>query len=217
VIKMDFADMRRAMVESQLRTNSVTDVRVTAAMDRVAREDFVPAELRAVAYVDRPLPLSTGRTLNPPLATARLLNEAVIGKDDKVLLVGAATGYAAAVLGQLAGVVIALEVDQTLVGLAQQNLVAMNNVEVVSGALELGWSAGAPYDIIIVDGAIAQVPVALSSQLAENGRLVTGIVDSGVTRLAYGRRVHDGFGLIPITDAEAVVLPGFDVPKTFSF
>ena len=108
---LDFQAMRRAMVVSQLRTNAVNDPRVTAAIEAVAREDFVPAERRAVAYVDRAVPLSGARALNPTLVTARLIVEAGIGADDKVLIVGAASGYAAAVVAGLAASVVALESD----------------------------------------------------------------------------------------------------------
>jgi protein-L-isoaspartate(D-aspartate) O-methyltransferase len=217
VPNVDFSVMRHSMVESQLRTNSVTDSRVVAAMDRVAREDFVPAELRTLAYVDRPLALSAGRALNPPLATARLLCEAALRKDDRVLLVGAATGYTAAVLSGLVSTVVALEEDGALVAHAKAALSGFANVDVVTGSLSQGWAESAPYDVIMIDGAIEHVPAQLSGQIADDGRFVTGLIDAGVTRLALGRRAGDGFGLFPVADLEAAVLPGFAVPKTFKF
>jgi protein-L-isoaspartate(D-aspartate) O-methyltransferase len=217
VPNVDFSVMRHSMVASQLRTNSVTDVRVVAAMDLVAREDFVPAALRALAYVDRPLSLSGARALNPPLATARLLCEATVRKDDRVLLVGAATGYAAAVLSDLVASVVALEEDDALIAHAKGALSGYANVELVEGPLAQGWPAGAPFDVIIFDGAIEHLPAQLSGQLAGDGRLVAVMIDSGVTRLALGRRAGDGFGLFPIADVEAAVLPGFAMPKTFKF
>jgi protein-L-isoaspartate(D-aspartate) O-methyltransferase len=217
VPNVDFSVMRHSMVESQLRTNSVTDARVVAAMDRVAREDFVPSALRALAYVDRPLALSGGRTLNPPLATARLLCEATLRKEDRVLLVGAATGYTAAILSELVANVVVLEEDEALATDATANLSGMANVELVAGPLSQGWAALAPYDVILIDGAIEHLPAQLSEQLSGDGRLVTAILDSGVTRLALGRRAGDGFGLFPVADVEAAVLPGFSVPKSFKF
>ena len=176
-----------------------------------------PKRIARVAYIDRPLSVAEGRALNPPLATARMLNEAAIEMTDKVLLVGAATGYTAAVLAELAGQVVALEQDAALSANAARNLADVSNVTLVSGPLAAGWAADAPYDLIVIDGAVEQIPASLSAQLGADGRLVAGMIDAGVTRLVYGRRAGDGFGLFPIIDAEAAVLPGFEATKSFSF
>ncbi len=213
----DFQAMRRAMVESQLRTNAVNDPRVTAAFEAVAREAYVPAERRTTAYIDRAVPLSAGRAMNPPLATARLIVEAGIDAADKVLIVGAASGYAAAVVAQLAASVVALESDAELVGNAKGLLKGLSNVTVASGDLTKGWTKGAPYDVILVDGAVEELPDAFTRQLAEGGRLAAAIVENGVTRLVIGYKAGDGIGLDRIMDAEAVVLPGFAKPKAFAF
>ncbi len=214
---LDFPAMRRAMVDSQLRTNAVSDPRVTAAIESVAREEFVPADRRATAYVDRAIPLSATRSMNPPLVTARLIVEAGIAPTDKVLVVGAASGYAAAVVAGLANAVIALESDAALAGAAKTQLKGLPNVTVISGDLAKGHAKGAPYDVILVDGAIEQVPDALIRQLAENGRLAAAVIDGGVSRLSIGYKAGAGFGLDPIMDADAVALPGFAKPKAFSF
>lgn len=213
----DFQAMRRAMVDSQLRTNAVNDPRVTAAIEAVAREEFVPAERRATAYIDRAVPLSGGRAMNPPLATARLIVEAGIAPSDKVLIVGAASGYSAAVVAGLAGTVVALESDVDLVATAKAQLKGLANVTVVAGDLHKGSAKGAPYDVILVDGAIEEVPDALAKQLAEGGRLAAGIVENGVCRLVVGYKSGDVIGYDRIMDAEAVVLPGFAKPKGFAF
>ncbi len=214
---LDFPAMRRAMVDSQLRTNAVSDPRVTAAIESVAREDFVPTDRRAIAYIDRAIPLSATRAMNPTLVTARLIVEADIAPTDKVLVVGAASGYAAAVLAGLAHSVVALESDAALAAEAKTQLKGLPNVTVVTGDLEKGHAKGAPYDVILVDGAIEQVPDALIRQLADKGRLAAAVMDGGVSRLSIGYKAGAGFGLDPIMDADAVALPGFEKPKAFSF
>ncbi len=212
----DFAAMRHAMVVSQLRTSAVSDPRVVEAMGDVPREAFAPAAQAAVAYRDAPLPLGGGRALNPPLITGRLLTAAEIVPGDRLLVVGAATGYAAAVAARLAASVVALEADAALTATAR-DAIADAKVELVEGPLNDGWAAGAPYDVILIDGAVESVPDAIVDQLAHGGRLVTGIVDRGVTRLALGRRTDGGFGLVDFADLDCVVLPGFASPKTFQF
>lgn len=209
--------MRQAMVSNQLRTNAVSDSRVVAAMGRVPREAYLPLTVAGLAYRDTALPLGAGRAANVPIATGRLLNEAKVAPTDVVLLVGAAGGYTAAVLAELAAKVVALEADAALLAIATRALAGHDRVTVVSGALEQGHAAGAPYDLIVIDGAIPQVPQALIDQLAVGGRLVTGIVDRGITRLCAGRRSPGGFGLIDFADVDCVTLPGFATPKQFVF
>jgi protein-L-isoaspartate(D-aspartate) O-methyltransferase len=210
VTEQNFSSMRTAMVESQLRTSDVDDQSVIAAMAHVAREDFVPAERRAMTYVDRPIPLGNGRALNPPLVVGRLLKEAQVKAGEKVLLIGAATGYSAALLAHMGAQVTAVEEE----GGAE---IAVAGVTVVRGALNAGAAAGAPYDVLFVDGAVAEVPAALVQQLADGARVVTGVVERGVTRLCSGRVVAGTVGLSSLTDIEMVVLPGFAAPETFVF
>lgn len=214
--RSDFDAMRHAMVVSQLRTSAVSDPRVVTAMGDVPREGFVPTVQADVAYRDAPLPLAGGRAINAPLITGRLLTAAEIQPTDRVLLVGAAMGYAAAVLARLAGSVVALEEDGTLVA-AARDAIADTKVTFVQGPLNAGSPDGAPYDVIVIDGAVERVPQAIVEQLAPGGRLTTGLVDRGVTRLALGRRTEGGFGLIDFADLDCVVLPGFARPKTFQF
>lgn len=212
----DFEHMRRAMVASQLRTTGVADARVLAAVGDVPREHFVPEGRIAAAYSDALVPLGGGRELNPPLATARLLSEAGPRGHERALVVGAATGYSAALLDRLAASVVAVEEDAGLAASARQAL-AGTNVALVEGPLADGHASGAPYDLILIDGAVESVPEAIVGQLAEGGRLATAILDRGVTRLAIGRRGGGGFGLTTFTDAAAAILPGFARPRTFSF
>lgn len=214
--EQNFEAMRRAMVESQLRTTGVNDPRVVAAMADVPRERFVPAERRALAYMDRPVALGGGRELNLPEATGGLLTGAGVRKSDRVLLIGAATGYTAALLAILAGHVVALEENAELLAFAREAL-AGSGVELVEGPLNAGWPAGAPYDLIVVDGLIEQAPEALIAQLKDSGRLACAILERGASRLAIGRKGGGGFGLDLFQDCEASPLPGFARPKSFVF
>lgn len=211
---LDFEALRRTMVSNQIRTVAVDDARVVSALAEVPREDFVPADRRALAYADLAVPLGNGRKLNTPMATARLINAVAINAGDTVLIIGAATGYAAAVALQLGGRVTALESDPALVARLSANV---PGIEVVTGNLADGVPARAPYDVILIDGAVEDVPQALIDQLAPAGRVATGIVEAGVTRLALGRRGGTGFALVAFADADVVPLPGFARPRAFVF
>jgi protein-L-isoaspartate(D-aspartate) O-methyltransferase len=212
-----FEAMRHAMVASQLRTNAVSDPRVVAAMARVPREAFLPAAVRAIAYRDTAVPLGRGRFQNVPIATGRLLTEANLQPTDRVLLIGAAGGYTAAVLAELVAHVVAVESDPALAAQAREALVGYANVAIVEGPLETGDEAGAPYDVLMIDGAVEHVPDALIAQLVAGGRVVAGIADRGITRLCSGRKSGGGFGLLDFADIDCVSLPGFARPKTFTF
>lgn len=212
-----FEAMRHAMVASQLRTNAVNDVRIVEAMAVLPREDFLPEAHRAIAYRDTLLPLAGGRRHNSPLATGRLLTAAELRPTDKVLLIGAAGGYTAALLAGLVNAVVAVEVEPSLAALARTALAAYANVEPVEGPLAAGHAAEAPYDLLVVDGAVEEIPAALLDQLAPGARVVTGLLDRGVTRLATGRRTEGGFGLTDFADIECAVLPGFERLRTFQF
>lgn len=206
---------RAAMVASQLRTSGVNDARVVAAMAQVERERFLPESQRPLAYRDRSLPLGNGRAQNPPLATGLLLTEARLQPQDRMLIVGAAGGYAAAVAAKLAGKVVAVESDPALAAAARAAL--EGQAELVEGPLAEGHTAGAPYDVLIIDGAVEELPAALAAQVAPGGRIVAGLVDRGVTRLASGVRSESGYSLKPFADIECAVLPGFETPRGFKF
>ncbi len=212
-----FAEMRHAMVASQLRTNAVSDQRVVATMARVPREDFLPADVRSIAYRDSAIALGGGRYANLPMATGRLLTEAYLTATDRVLLIGAATGYTAAVLAEIVDSVVAVESDPALIAVARDALAGIGNVELVEGPMQDGSAAGAPYDVLIVDGAIESIPDALVAQVRPGGRVVAGIAERGLTRLASGRKTDGGFALAAFVDVECVTLPGFDAPKPFKF
>lgn len=212
VTEQTYSSMRSAMVDSQLRTSDVTDPAVIAAMASVPRESFLPDERKAMAYIDRAVQLSGGRALNPPLATGRLLTEAAVKAGNKVLLIGAATGYAAVLLQKMGAIVTAVEEDALLAAKA-----AAAGVQITSAQLAAGAPGEGPYDVIVIDGAVEELPAALVGQLAEGGRLVTGLVERSVTRLCSGRKSGSAFGLASLADMEMVVLPGFAKPEGFVF
>jgi protein-L-isoaspartate(D-aspartate) O-methyltransferase len=211
-----FEPMRRAMVASQLRTTGVNDPRVVAAMGEVARERFVPEERRALAYADALVPLGHGRALNPPMVLGRMLTEARLTGSERALVIGAGTGYAAALLARLAGSVVAVEEDADLAAAAKRALEG-SGVVLVKGPLAKGWPKSAPYDFILFDGAVEQVPRAIVEQAADGAQISLGIVDQGVTRLAIGRVVAGAFGMTVYADAAAAILPGFEKSRGFSF
>lgn len=208
---IDYAAMRTAMVVSQLRPNGVTDVRLLGAMGSVPREAFLPEERRTVAYADRPVPLAGGRGLNPPMTTARLFNALELEPDARLLIVGAASGYSTAIANSLCASVTSVEDDVALIALAPAN------VSIVQGALAKGAPEKAPFDAILIDGAVESIPDALVDQLVGDGRIACAILKDGVTRLAIGRRGGSSFATSEFADAEAVVLPGFSAVREFVF
>jgi protein-L-isoaspartate(D-aspartate) O-methyltransferase len=212
----NYEQMRRAMVVGSLRTTGVSDPRVLAAMGAVPRERFVPPERIAVAYADNPVPLGRGRELNSPLALGRMLTDLAPQANERALVIGAGTGYAAAVLSQLVAYVVAVEEDDQLAAIAHTRL-AETEVKLVHGPLTEGFAPGAPYDVILIDGALEFVPDSLIGQLGELGRLATGILEDGVCRIAIGRRAGEGFGLASVSDRAMAILPGFTKPRTFTF
>lgn len=214
--EISFADMRAAMVDSQLRTNDVIDPAIVAAFGRVPREQFVPAALAPVAYIDRPIAVGSGRRINPPLATARLLVAAAIAPGHQVLLVGAATGYTAALLCELGAKVVAVECDPELAATARTAL-SDRQVTIVENALAEGAAGAAPFDRIMVDGAIANMPPALIDQLVDGGIAVAAFSDGPVTRLMRGVKVAGAVVMRPFADMDAAPLPGFAAEQGFQF
>ena len=185
---------RRAMIDSQLRTSGVNEPYVLAAMARVAREDFLPAQHRDAAYIDRALPLGNGRSVPAPLVHGKMVQLAAPALDDKALIVGNGCAYLAEVLRPLVGslqVVDAAEIDTGL--------------------------TGAPYSLIIIDGAIEELPEALNHALAADGRIVTGLIQKGISRLVVGSRVAEAVVFAPVSDIAIPALPEFAAPKRWSF
>jgi len=211
-----FEPMRRSMVASQLRTTGVNDPRVVEAMGEVPRERFVPQDRLALAYADALVPVAPGRALSPPMALGRLLTEARLHGHERALVIGAATGYSAAILARLVASVVALEEDEELFAFAVKAL-AGSGVEMVKGPLAKGYAKGAPYDFILIDGAAEQVPLAIVAQARDGGVIALAVLEDGVSRLAVGRVAAGAFGAMVFADAETAPLPGFEKPRGFSF
>jgi protein-L-isoaspartate(D-aspartate) O-methyltransferase len=200
------------MVESQLRPVGVTDPAVIEAMAEVERERFVPDEARPLAYGDRAVPLGDGRFLAAPSVLGRLLTEMAPAPGERALVVGAGTGYSAAVMARMGLDVVALESSGSLAARARELGTA-----VVEGPLEAGWRKGAPYRHILIDGAIETIPDPIVDQLDEGGRLGTALFDRSVTRLIVGRKSGGAFGYLSLADAGTPALPGFARPRAFTF
>ncbi len=216
----EFAAARAHMIESQIRTNKVTDERVLDAFGQIRRELFVPERLRAVAYVDEDLPLGHGRYLIEPMVTARLLQAVSVERTDTALVIGAGTGYEAALLGLLARAVVALEEDAELARLAHAALVdhRIASVKVVEGPLPEGWRTSAPYDVVLFGGAVAEPPEQIVAQLAEGGRLAAVVRSEGpVGRAVLTTRTGGAIARRVIFDAATPLLPGFLPKPAFVF
>lgn len=200
------------MVESQLRPEGVTDPAVVAAMAAIAREKFLPEAVRPLAYADRAIALGEGRFLPPPTILGQLLSRMAPEAGQRALVVGAGTGYSSAVLTRMGLDVVALESSAALAARARDL-----GIDVVEGPLEAGWSQAAPYDHILIDGSIENIPDAIIGQLGDGGQLGTSLIERGVARLIVGRRAGGAFGHLSLGDAGTPALPGFRRLTPFTF
>jgi protein-L-isoaspartate(D-aspartate) O-methyltransferase len=215
----DAATARRLMVDGQVRTADVTDAALLDAMLTVPREQFLPPTLAPLAYLDADIQVGKGRALLRPMVLAKLIQAARIRAGERVLDIGCATGYSAAILARLGASVVALEEDADLAKAARSALAAFGvaNSEVIVGPLAAGWPAGAPYDLILLDGAAEIVPEALGGQLKPEGQLIgIGGRPPALKGMIY-RLIEGRFVGLPIFDAAAGLLPGFRTPPRFVF
>ncbi len=208
------------MVNSQLRTNKVTDERILVAMGKIPRESFAPARLAELAYIDEDIPIGSGRSMLEPMILARMIQAANIGEHDVVLDVASGAGYSASILGCIARAVVALESDAELVkkALSKMSDLGVDNVVVEEGPIECGWVDQAPYDAIIVNGACAEIPETLFQQLSEGGRLcavTTG--ESGVDTAFLWLKSNASISKRPLFDANIPSLPEFEKRVGFNF
>jgi protein-L-isoaspartate(D-aspartate) O-methyltransferase len=213
----DFAAARRHMVDGQVRTTDVTDLRVISAMLEVPRERFMPPAGTALAYLDLDVPLGASRCLLKPMVLAKLIQAAELEATDRVLDAGCATGYGAAVLARIAGQVVALEQDAGLAKAASAALSSQPNATVVSGPLAEGWPQGAPYDVVLLEGATEVVPHGLCQQLKDGGRLVCVLGSGPGSKAMLYRRSGGEVGGRAVFDATAALLPGFAKTPVFAF
>src|SRR6478672_10418811 len=204
----DFTAAREAMVESQLRPEGVTDPAVLGAMGTIQRERFLPTHTRPLAYADRAVSVGAGRFLPAPAVLGQLFTQMEPERGQRALVVGAGTGYSAAVLAAMGLEVTALESSPELAAAAREQQVA-----ITEGPLDAGVADGGPYNQILIDGAVECIPDAIIGQLADGGRLGTAIVERGVTRLVVGRKAGGAFGYLSIGDAGVPALQGFSRPK----
>lgn len=217
---VDFPALRTKMVDGQVRPNDVTDLRIIDAMGEVAREDFAPDDQKPLAYLDRDLPLGNGRAarvLIQPMILARLLQYANVKPTDKVLEVGTASGYGAAVLARLAGSVVALEQDTDLATIARRRLAGLANVAVVEAPLVKAAPDAAPFDVILFNGAVATFPDIIAGQLAKGGRMLLVQGEGNAARAMLYIRGDAGVSGRTLFNASVPVLPGFQAVEAFAF
>jgi protein-L-isoaspartate(D-aspartate) O-methyltransferase len=217
----DTVAARNLMVDGQIRPNKVADRRILNAMRTLPRERFLPPGLAHLAYVDEDVPLSGGRVLTEPLVTARLAQLATPRSGERALVVAAGTGYLAALLAACGCEVTALEEDEKLIAIARVALAATApSVKIVAGKLAEGWPSAAPYDVILIDGAVEQIPPALAAQLRTPGGRLVGVLANGVgpghavlAEASEGGRLRAQ----PEFDCAIPVLPAFRPTPTFQF
>ncbi len=217
----DFSTARRMMVDGQIRTSDVTDLRIITAFQDVPRERFVAPSMTALAYLDIDAPVADeagARRMLKPMVLSKLIQAAEITEADRVLIVGCTTGYSAAIIASLAGSVVALD-EGIAPAQAVKNLSSLGiaNVEVVRGPLTAGWPVGAPYDAILIEGLIEVMPDPFRGQLNEGGRLVCVRGNERPTKAFVYRLIEDELSGRPIFDATAPLLPGFAEKPAFVF
>jgi protein-L-isoaspartate(D-aspartate) O-methyltransferase len=216
---MDFEAARRKMVDSQVRTTDVTSHSVLQAFYSVPREEFVPAKSKVLAYLDADIEVTPGRYLMEASPLAKLLQLGTISKNDVVLEIGTGSGYASAILSQIAGSVVSLESDEALASQAAETLARLgyDNVAVVTGDLEKGYAAEAPYDLIFVNGAVEEVPAVLLEQLRDGGRLLAVVGYGHAAQAKLFVRDHGVVSEGGHFNASVKPLPGFRKAKEFVF
>lgn len=211
------------MVDSQLRPNRVRDERLLGAMGTLPREAFVPEALRSTAYCDEDLEVAAGRSLLEPMILGRLLQEAAITPNDKVLDIAPATGYSTAVLSAMAKEVVAVESEPDLAKTLLHHVrdLGLSNVTVTQGPLTAGYSLSAPYTMMLINGGIDFVPDQLVAQLAEGGRLMALVLLSGQAAAVYEARLyqklHGGMSHRALFNATPKLLREFTAPPSFVF
>jgi protein-L-isoaspartate(D-aspartate) O-methyltransferase len=201
----DFAAEREAMVERQIESRGIREPTILEAFRSVPREEFLADEYRDIAYGDHPIPIEAGQTISQPYIVALMIHAGEIRAGDRVLEVGAGSGYAAAVMSRIAGQVIAIERQPDLVEVAQERMqrLGYDNVRIVEGDGTRGWAGEAPYDAILAAASGSHVPPAWVEQLADGGRIVMPVGDPGwvqklvkVTKGPGGKLITEDLGAV---------------------
>jgi len=215
----DYALRRTTMVDTQVRPSDVTKFPIIEAMLKIPREAFVPASKREAAYVDAHVDLGGHRVVLDPRTLAKMLEAVDIQPDELVLDIGVGYGYSSALAAHLAEAVVALEEDDALAAEAERALSETNsdNVAVVQGALAEGASKHGPYDVIMIQGAVAHVPDAITDQLKDGGRIVAIFQDGALGVVRVGYRIDDDITWRFSFNASAPLLPGFEASRAFVF
>ncbi|SIQ81825.1 protein-L-isoaspartate(D-aspartate) O-methyltransferase [Rhizobium sp. RU35A] len=216
---MDYEAARIKMVDNQVRTTDVTSHSVLRAFLTVPREAFVPEKAKALAYIDEDIEVAPGRYVMEASPLAKLLQLAAVTKDDVVLEVGCGTGYATALLSQIASAVVAVESDAGLAAKATETLAALgcDNVAVVTGPMEAGYAAEAPYDLIFINGSVEEVGQTLFGQLRDGGRLVTVVGYGNASTARVYRKENGVLSEAAFFNTSVKPLPGFRKAKEFVF
>lgn len=216
---MDFERARETMVNSQIRTIDVTDISVLAAFSKVRREAYVPSNWQQMAYSDKDIPVGEGRFLPAAGPWARLVQLLAPSPQAKILMVGCAGGYGAAILGELAAGVVAIEENEVL-ALESRRALATNigiNIDVHVGPLTEGSADGGTYDGIIIEGAIDDLPSSIGQQLMDGGRLVAVIGRGRTAKAHLFRRHHGVISGQPVFDVALPSLKAFETKQAFEF
>lgn len=216
---MNFEIARDHMIDGQIKPNQVADPRLIEALRAVPRELFVPLSRQSVAYIDEDIEVAPGRYLLEPMVLARLIQAAEPSPRDVALDIACATGYSSAVLAQLVGAVVAVEDDQSLTDRAAGLLADLryDSAVVMKNELTKGWPEQAPYDVILINGMIEELPQALLDQLNDNGRLVAVQSVRGVGKAMLYVKSGGAIGRRELFDAATPSLPGFIRPRSFTF
>lgn len=214
----DYAEARRRMVDGQLRPNRVTDPALLAALLALPRERFVPAAHRARAYADEEVPLGGGRWMAAPMTTARLLQLAAPRTGERALVAGSGSGYGAALLDMLGLAVVAVEDAPAPLAIARAALAGHPAVRLIEADPAGGAAADGPFDIVLIEGEVPELPIALAAQLAPGGRMIAVVGDAGRSgRATIGRQAGGTFSVLPAFDLSAAPIPAFAAVPGFVF
>ena len=221
-IPNQYETARQSMIDSQIHPMGVTSEKLLGAFSNVPREDFVPEAMQGICYCDEDIQIAQGRYLMEPSVLARMIEQAKPSADDVALTIGSGIGYHAAILSSLVSTVIALEENQELVTQAQAVWDGNGYVNIagVEGALNEGWAKNAPYDLIIINGAVADIPQVIKQQLNVGGRLIAPVKPKGqvIAKVTYVERINeDVFSDTVLFDSGTPYLSGFEPSKEFVF